>query len=229
MTDKLQTLYSILSKIEPLSTKTHHRNSKPSEDTRKIVKKKVHKTTEASNKPTREDYEKGLELYRHFIEGGSYDTHKLAGIEPFTGDYQTIHPEFRDEKKLKLLDLVFTPCEKDIVVYNGTPVTEDQMDSFKSKYFSRTICSTTTEYSAADFYATSGDEEICNPLIIRILIKAGTPIAVPLKLLGEGGMKNMEKEITIGRDVWFEYKNFRMDPNSDEDYPYYLVDAIVHK
>lgn len=207
---KLLNAYAILSKIESLANREN-----------------IPRTyTEKQNS---EDYAKGLELYRHFIDGGMYDIHKLAGIEPFTGDFQTVHPEFRDEEKLKLLDLVFSPCKSDMIVYKGIPLSEDAIKSYSSKYFSRTVCSTTTKLSTANFYATNGDEELFNPLIITITIKAGTPIAIPLKLLGEGGMKNMEQEVTIGRDVWFEYKNFRQDPNSDEDYPYYLVDAIVHK
>ena len=58
-------------------------------------------------------------------------------------------------------------------------------------------------------------------------ITKGTPVADARKILGEGGMRTMEKEITVGRNASYTYSNLQKHGSGDD--AYWTVDAVVKK
>ena len=152
----------------------------------------------------------GLELYRRFVEGGSYDIHTAS------------------EQTKQALDKVFTPAPEDMVVYKGIPANYADLDNLESLI--QSYSSTTVDSLVAQDYANRAYDigENFVPIKATITIEKGTPIADTRKLLGTGGMKAYEKEITIGRNVNYSYSNLRVH-NEGEDDEYYTVDIRVRR
>lgn len=167
------------------------------------------------------DRENGLELYRRFVEGESAEIHEMLGYNSMTGTSTQIN-----EKAARDIDSVFSPANSDMIVYKGLPVTEADIARISNgTYKNPTISSTTTSRSTAQTYAENADFEFTSPLMMNIRVKRGTQIADAQKLLGSSGMKGFEKEITIGRNTTWRFKNLRSTIR-DEDV-YWTVDVTV--
>ena len=149
----------------------------------------------------------GLELYRTFIEGGSGEIHEIAGFQ--MGNYiNGYNPQNADKKKLKELDTVFHPAEEEMSVYKGTWFDNDTKKYITGQSVNHSLSSTTLSKMVADQYSYRAYEVDGNgtayPVIQKITIEKGVPIADARKLLGTDGMKAFEQEITIGREtVWY--------------------------
>ena len=165
--------------------------------------------------------ENGLELYRQFVEGGSYDIHKKLGYDPFTGEEIAV-----DRNAARDIDSVFEAAQSDIVTYKGMAVTDEVLDQIASgTYKNRTISSTSMSKVTAESYAANADFEFTSPLLMNIKIKKGTRVANAQKLLGNSGMKGFEREITEGRNTNWKFKNLRTVSKGGDDY--YVVDVVV--
>lgn len=165
--------------------------------------------------------ENGLELYRQFVEGGSYDIHKKLGYDPFSGETTTV-----DKNAARDIDSVFEAAQSDIVTYKGMAVTDEVLGQIQSGTFhNRSISSTSMSKITAESYAANADFEFTSPLLMNIRVKKGTRVANAQKLLGKGGMKSFEKEITIGRNTTWKFKNLRTIDRGGDDY--YIVDVVV--
>ena len=168
------------------------------------------------------DRENGLELYRKFVEGGSPEIHEMLGYDSINS-----RPSGQiNEKAARDLDSVFSPASSDMLVYKGMPVTEADLARISNgTYRNPTISSTSTSKTTAEFYAGNADFEFTSPLTMNIRVKRGTRIADAQKLLGTTGMKNFEKEITIGRNTTWNFKNLRSTIRDEEIY--WTVDVTV--
>lgn len=193
-----------------------------------LKKAKDSSKTNGASKIVSEDMKKeGLELYAKFIKGGSGDIHELAGYNEMKfGEYD---PKKANEEKLKALDTVFTPAKEEKVVYKGTPMTEDQINAMSGKEIVVHSYSSTSKdlYVAQDYAHKADDYEEFYPVYANIKIEKDVPIADTLEVLGGGGMRNYEQEITIGRETVWEYSKFKK--HGDDDEAYYTVDVIVRK
>ena len=171
---------------------------------------------------SRGDRSKGIELYRQFVEGGSLDIHRKLGFDAMSG--MLIKADAKAERDL---ESVFSPAESDIQAYKGLPVTEEDLERIRSGSFKNpTISSTTTSKVTAQDYANNADYEMTVPLTMNIRIKKGVKIANARKLLGSGGMKGYEKEITVWKGTTWSYRNLVRHENSYGD-EYYTVDVVV--
>lgn len=160
--------------------------------------------------------ENGLELYRQFVEGGSFDIHRKLGYDPMFD--RLIDP---DSQVARDLESVFSPAETDINVYKGFPATDAQLDQIRSGSFSNpTISSTTTSKAAAHHYA-DGDPEYTTPVMMNVTIKKGTKIANARKLLGNNGMKAFEQEVTVWKGTKWNFG--KLKPSGDG----YVVNVTV--
>ena len=160
-----------------------------------------------------------IDLYRQFIEGGSYDIHTAS------------------ESTKRQLDKVFTPAERDMHVYKGMVIYEDDANMSGMQHAIESYSSTSESRRTAVDYAdrafdlqdewemghTGVIDKPVTPLIVNLTIKKGTPIADARKLLGSGGMRQFEKEITVGRKVQYSYSNLRRVGD------YWQVDAVVRR
>lgn len=165
--------------------------------------------------------ENGLELYRQFVNGGSYDIHKKLGYDPFTGETTAV-----DKNAAKDIDSVFEAAQSDIITYKGMAATDEMIEQIRSgTYQNRTLSSTSMSKVAAEHYASNADFEFTSPLLMNIKIKKGTRVANAQNLLGSGGMKSFEKEITVGRNTTWKFKNLRTVTKHGEDH--YIVDVVV--
>lgn len=152
----------------------------------------------------------GLDLYRKFIEGGSYEIHTAS------------------EQTKRQLDRIFTPATEDMVVYKGIVANYSDLDNLQSLI--QSYSSTTIDENVAKDYADkaldTGEDFV--PIRATITVEKGTPIVDTRKLLGTGGMKAYEKEITIGRNVQYDYSNLKVH-NEGEDDEYYTVNIHVRR
>ncbi len=152
----------------------------------------------------------GLDLYRRFIEGGSYEIHQAS------------------EQIKRQVDSVFTPAAEDMVVYKGIVANYSDLDNLQSMI--QSYSSTTLDRNVAIDYADraldTGEDFV--PIRATITVEKGTPIADTRKLLGTSGMKAYEKEITIGRNVQYNYSNLQVH-NEGKDDEYYTVDIRVRR
>jgi len=167
--------------------------------------------------------EKGLELYRRFVEGESTDIHELFGVDSMYGRELT-----PDEQAIRDLETVFSPAESDMVVYKGMPVTDEDIEQIRSgSYNNKTISSTTFSKAAAETYADNADGEYTLPMTMKIKIKKGTKVADARKILGKGGMKEFEQEVTVWKGTKWKFSNLKehIDRYGDTRY---TVDVIVN-
>ena len=178
-------------------------------------------------KDTAKDRREGIELLRRFVEGESVDIHRLAGVNAMMGfryDESKV-----DEESMRKLDSVFEPAKQEMYLYKGMPMTYEEIMSLEGKHLNHTVSSTTTdEHTANDYAEKAADQETLFPVKLNITVEEGTPIADVQELLGTEGMKAFEKEITIGRNVVWEYgePTVRTDKYGDE---YYEVNVRVYK
>jgi hypothetical protein len=189
------------------------------------------------NKPPTQE---GLELYASFINAGdlkptytSADIHRFAGYNPFVvGEYDAAKA---DIEKLRALDTVFVPAKNEGIKYKGSSMTKETIDRLNGhKDLRHSYSSTTLDKTVARDYADRAydinewSEDVVYPVIETIRIDDGVPIANTLEILGEGGMRNFEKEITIGRETIWEYGKFEKHGSDDDDI-YYTVDVFIKK
>lgn len=151
-----------------------------------------------------------IELYRKFIEGHAYEIHEGS------------------EENKKKLDKLFEPLEKTTTLYKGIPVTEDDLDNLDNliqSYSSTSVNETVARDYADNAYDLDGEYA---PLIVTFTAEKGTPVLDARKMLGTGGMRGYEKEITIGRNVKYEFgePKLHIDKNGDA---YYTVEAKIKK
>lgn len=150
-----------------------------------------------------------LNLYSAFINGNSNEIHRAA-----------------ESDKVKL-DSVFTPAKESVTVYKGMAVSEEDIqnlsninNSYSSTSFSRT---TSVDYANRAYDMDEG----FIPLVLTVHVAKGTPVANARELLGEGGMRSFEQELTIGRHANWTYTNLRRQYDSVLDEYYYTADAYV--
>ena len=163
------------------------------------------------------DKEEGMELFRHFVEGGSMDIHELAGYGMYGGEWRE---EDVNEEKMRQLDSVFTPTEEELHVYKGQPMTEEQIQDIMEHggFFNYSLSSTSTDWHTAVDYMRNADEDFgTKPVYMEITVEKGVPVADVQELLGTGGMKAYEKEITIGRNVQWEVTDTKVVNRGEED------------
>ena len=174
-----------------------------------------------------EDRNKGLELYRTFIEGGSSQIHAMAGYVPFGGGY---NPALVNDEQMRLLDTVFEPATEELHRYKGSPMTDEEIEQLKNGGFiNHTLSSTTTDVKTAEFYMGNASEELgTKPVLMDITVEPGVPIADARALLGNDGQKAFEKETTIGRNVEWEVKSVKLTQDKFGD-EYYIANVVIHK
>lgn len=179
--------------------------------------------TTAANAVT--DKERGMELYRRFVEGGSTEIHVMAGVDPIH-EY-AYNPKNVDEDAMRALDSVFKPAGEKLHVYKGFPMSDEDIDNLHDGV-NHTLSSTSTSKAAAKHYMENAYELDMNPVFMDIEVDADVPVADAQKLLGNDGMKAFEKEITIGRNVRYEYSEPELmeDDYGDE---WYYVKVKIHR
>ena len=179
-----------------------------------------------SEKAEEPDKENGMKLYQKFIEGGSSEVHKALGVDMLGGG--KYDPEAVDEKAARDIDTVFTPSSGAKPLYKGLPMTQEEIDDIKNgkAFLNPTISSTSSDVNTARDYASNAYEtEDQIPVVMKIKVEDGTPVADARQLLGNSGMKGYEKETTVGRNT--EWKYGKVKNVGDDDDPFYEVEVTV--
>ena len=150
---------------------------------------------------------RSVELYRRFIEGDAFSIHTA------------------DESTKRELDKVFAAATQDMHVYKGIPIDENEVNMRGLQQAIKSYSSTSMSKVTAEYYADTAYDigESMVPVVVNMIIKKGTPIADARKILGNGGMREFEKEITVGRGVEYSYSNLRMVGDR------WYVDAVVRR
>lgn len=169
------------------------------------------------------DYQKGRELYSRFVEGGSYEIHRLFGMDIMTGE-----PTQADIKAMRAMESVFSPTKTDLQVYKGLPITEEGLDIIRQGEMTNQLISSTSKSKVtAQSYSVSDDEdESVTPLLMNITIKKGVKVADTQEILGTDGMKGFEQEVTVWKGTKWKFSNLRENVTRYGDTSY-TVDVIV--
>lgn len=178
--------------------------------------------------------EKGLEYLDVWRNGGIADVHSWAGYSVTSDDFLASYADSKvDEAKMKALDSVFTPAKEEMTVYRGASMSAEEIERLSDKsHVVRTLSSTSKSSVVAEDYASRAldiDWGEFYPVELNIKVEKGTPVADIGKLLDtEGHMSAYEKEITIGRNVEWEYGKMKkqIDRFGDERY---TCDVIVRR
>ena len=199
----------------------------------KMTSSKIAKTA-AANASEKELKEKGLEYLDVWRNGGIIDVHSWAGYNAMSDDFLASYTSSKvDEAKMKALDSVFTPAKEEMTVYRGASMSAEEIERLSDKsHVIRTLSSTSKSSVVAEDYASRAldmDWGEYYPVELSIKVEKGTPVADIGKLLDtEGHMSAYEKEITIGRNVEWEYGKMekQIDRFGEERY---TCDVIVRR
>lgn len=216
------------SKIENYPTFSYNDNKSESTGNSggKNERGNISKESENASKVKAQAKENGVDLYKKFVEGKSDKIHNLLGVNMISGGNYSA--ESVNKEAAAAIDSVFTPSTKDMTLYKGLPMTEEMIDDIKNgkTYTNRTLSSSTTDRHTADDYASNAyNTEDLIPVVMKIKLKEGTPVADAQKILGSSGMKGYEKEITVGRNTDWEYGGIKNVGTEDD--PYYEVEVTV--
>lgn len=173
-----------------------------------------------------------IEAYRVFTEGESDKIHAVI-FKGTKDDNQSTTSSYDAKYKNypKAIDKIMTPAEDDIHVYKGISASKEEISKMKGiktniSYSSTSIAKVTAESYKDNAYNFEDDDHI--PVLMNITIKKGTPVVDARKILGSGGMHGFEKEITVGRNTKWNYKNLHKVRGIDGTTEY-VVDVEVSK